>query len=127
MEGEYQAAINRVGRATLAAFQSTPVSIVAAESKLTPAGPVLGDRQASFAPRLLAGGGPEEAVTRWSTLTDRLQKVARLRPGDGAEQRWWVDLETFPGSAVVAKGRTALEAAKVGQVEPTLCGRLALR
>ena len=37
VEGEYQQAINRMGRATLGAFRSTPLEIVAAESGLMPA------------------------------------------------------------------------------------------
>ena len=53
-------------RATLSAFQSTPVGTVATEGKLTPAGPLLDHRQACFAQRLLArpqvGRGPEEVM-----------------------------------------------------------------
>ena len=41
VEGEYQAAINRMGRATLGAFRSTPLGIVASESGHTPARPLL--------------------------------------------------------------------------------------
>ena len=54
VEGEYQAAINRMGRATLGAFRSTPLGIVAAESGHTPARPLLDYRQARFAQRLHA-------------------------------------------------------------------------
>ena len=34
VKGEYQRAINRMGRATLGVFRSTPLGIVAAESRL---------------------------------------------------------------------------------------------
>lgn len=37
MEGEYQAAINCMGGATLGAYQSTPTSIVIAEGGVAPA------------------------------------------------------------------------------------------
>ena len=37
VEGEYQAAINRMGRATLGAYRSTPLGMVVAESGLVPA------------------------------------------------------------------------------------------
>ena len=37
LEGEYQAAITRMGRVTLGAFKTTPGGIVEGESALTPA------------------------------------------------------------------------------------------
>ena len=68
MEGEYQVAINRMGRATLGAFRSTPLGIVDAESGHTPARPLLDYRQARFAQRLHArprdGEGWEEILER---------------------------------------------------------------
>ena len=79
MEGGYQAAINRMGRATLGAFQSILLGIVAAESGLTPARPLLGYRQARFTQRLMARPqerqperrGPEEILSRRNSgLTD---------------------------------------------------------
>ena len=45
---EYQDAINRMGRATLGAFQSTPLGIVTVESGLTPARALLNHRQEGF-------------------------------------------------------------------------------
>ena len=53
MESEYQLAINSMGRATTGAFRTTPLSIVMAESKLTPAKPLLDHRQAKFIQRLI--------------------------------------------------------------------------
>ena len=50
----YQRAINKMGRAIAGTFQSTPLGIVMAESKLAPAGPLLDFRQVSFTKRLLA-------------------------------------------------------------------------
>lgn len=60
MEGEYQAARNHMRRATIGAFWSTPLGIVAAESALTPATALLDHRQARLSQCLLArpeGGG----------------------------------------------------------------------
>ena len=54
IEGEYQAAISRMGRTTLGVFPSTPRGIVTAESGLTPARPLLNHRQAGFTRRLYA-------------------------------------------------------------------------
>ena len=63
---EYQDAINRMGRATLGAFQSTLRGIVMVESELTPARALLEYRQATFTRRLFArpqgGEGPEEIL-----------------------------------------------------------------
>ena len=47
IEGEYQAAINRMGRATLGAYRSTPLGMVAAESGLVPARALLNHRQST--------------------------------------------------------------------------------
>ena len=49
VEGDHQAAINRMGRANLGAFRSTPLRIVSEESKLTPAGILLNRRQGRLA------------------------------------------------------------------------------
>ena len=49
VEGEYQRAINRMARAALGAFRSTPQGILAAGSGLTPALALLDHRQARFA------------------------------------------------------------------------------
>ena len=67
VEGEYQRAINRMCRATLGAFRSTPLGIVAAESGLTPARALLDHRQAKSIKSLRptrgwagSGGDPDE-------------------------------------------------------------------
>ena len=54
IEGEYQRAINRMGRSALGVFRSTPLAIVAAESGHVPARALLNYRQAKFAQRLHA-------------------------------------------------------------------------
>lgn len=68
VEGEYQRAINRTGRATLGVFWSTPLGVIAAESRYMPARALLNHRQARFAQRLHArpkdGEGPEGALSR---------------------------------------------------------------
>lgn len=66
MKGEYQAARNRMERATIGAFRSTLLGIVAAESALTPARALLDRRQARFSQCLLArpeGGEKLREVT----------------------------------------------------------------
>lgn len=90
VEGEYQRAINRVARSTLGAFRSTPQGILAAESGLTPARPLLDYRQARFTHRLQAkpqdGGGPEEILTRESgAVVHRLQAASGTRTGETVE------------------------------------------
>ena len=87
---EYQDDINRMGRATVRAFQSTPRGIVAAESGLTPARALLDHRQAGFTQRLFArpqgGEGPEEILERRnSALTTRLRATAALRRHETVE------------------------------------------
>ena len=77
VEGEYQAAINCMGRATLGALHSTPLGIVAAESGLTLARAPPDHRQARFTQRLLLRprkhGGLEGTMThRGSAVTHRL-------------------------------------------------------
>lgn len=71
-----------MGRVALGAFQSTPLDIVAAESDLTPARPLLNRRQAKFTQRLLtrpqpqsqAQRGPDAiSVCRGSAPTERLR------------------------------------------------------
>ena len=80
LEGEYQKAVNRMGRTTLGAFQSTPLGITA-ESGLTPDRALLNHRQARFTQRRYArpgdGGGPGEIPTgERSALTERLRPAA---------------------------------------------------
>ena len=116
VEGEYQRAINRMGRSTLGAFQSPPLGIVAAESGHIPARALLNYRQARFAQRLHArprdGKGPEEILTRdGAALTTRLRAAASLRPGDTVETQEWGTRRTFPGQVVVDIRRGALDTA----------------
>ena len=90
VEGEYQKAINRMGRSTLGAFRSSPLGIVAAESGLTPARAQLNFRQARFAHRLNArpkdGQGPEEILDRdGAALTMRLRAAAGLHRRETVE------------------------------------------
>ena len=92
VEGEYQRAINRIGRSTLGAFRSTPLGIVAAESGLTPARALPNHRQAGFTRRLYArpqsGDGPEEILTRErAALIMRLRAAAALRVGESMEHQ----------------------------------------
>ena len=106
VEGEYQQAINRIGRTTLGAFQSTPLGIVAAESGLTPASALLNHFQARFSQRLHArpieGGGPEEVLARdRSALATRLQAAAALRRGETVESQQWGTVRRFPGRIIV--------------------------
>ena len=87
---EYQDAINRMGKATLGAFQSTPLGIVTAESGLTPARALLDHRQAGFTRRQFARpqGGEEskEILGRSdSALTTRLRATAALRRRETVE------------------------------------------
>ena len=87
MEGEYLAAINRTGRTTLGASQSTLLGIVVAVSRLAPARALLDHRQTRFTPRLLARpqghGGPEEIMSRQGAdPTARPQGATHLRPGE---------------------------------------------
>ena len=53
MEREYQRAINRMGRATVGALQSTPLGIVMVGGKLGPAKLLLDYHQAKFVQRLM--------------------------------------------------------------------------
>lgn len=78
-----------MGRASLGAFRSTPLGIVAAEGKPTPVRALLNLRQARFAQRLLSRPrnqrGPEEVMERQgAALTTRLRGAATLRPGETA-------------------------------------------
>lgn len=91
VEGEYQKAINRMGRATLRVFRLTTLGIVTAKGGLTQARALFNHRQARFAQRLYArrrgGQGSEEIFIREGVaLPTRLRAAASLRPGDTVEQ-----------------------------------------
>ena len=106
--GEYQDAINRMARATLGAFRSTPLGILAGESGFTPVRALLDHRQAGFTRRLFArlqgGEGPEEILERRSSaLTTRLRATAGLRRHETVEPQQWAAPRRFAGQIVVEK------------------------
>ena len=79
MERDTQLALNRMGRASLGVRQTTPLGIVAAESSLNPARPLLDHAQARFALRLMArprGGGRQEEILekKGSALAARVRE-----------------------------------------------------
>ena len=117
MENDYQLAINRMGRATMGTFQTTPLGIVIAESKLTPAKPLLDYRQAKFMQRLMARPkghqGPEEILERrGAQLTERLRQVSFLRSEDRPEELCWARHHAFPGCIQIKESQTAYQTAK---------------
>ena len=94
MERDFQLVINKMGRAATGTFQSTPRGIVLAESKLTPAGPLLDYRQASFTKRLMARPkghhGPEEILERrGADLTERLRQSSFVGGNERLEEMEW--------------------------------------
>ena len=117
IEGEYQAAINRMGRATLGTYKSTPLGMVAAESGLVPARALLNHRQSRFAQRLYArpkdGEGPEEILEReaGTALTARLRAAASLQPGNTVERQEWSRRLIFPGEIAIDSRAKAFEIA----------------
>ena len=116
MEGEYQAAINRMGHASLGVFRSTPLGIVTAESALAPARALLDHRQARLALRLLArpegGDGQEEILGRRSDLAGRIKERAGLGRRERAERQVWGDFRVFPGQVHLTGSEEALGVAK---------------
>ena len=101
LEGEYQRAINIMGRATLGAFESAPVGIVTKEGGLTPARALPNHRQVRFTERLYArpddGGRPEENLSRErSALTERLGAAAATAQERQLRSRGGVNNATFP-------------------------------
>ena len=125
IEGEYQKAINRMGRSTLGAFRSTPQGILAAESGLTPARALLNFRQARFAQRLYArpkdGQGPEEILDReGAALTTRLRAAAGLHRRETVEPQEWGTRKAFPGQIVIDSQQQALDIARSWTADNTL-------
>ena len=117
VEDEYQLAINRMSRASLGAFPSTPRCIIVAESGFTPARALLDHRRARFAQRLIArpqgGRGPEGILDRNADISARLRGAARIERGGTAVRQEWSEARRFPGSKVVEKVReSALVTAK---------------
>ena len=115
-EDEYQLAINRMSRASLGAFPSTPRGIIMAESELTPARALLDHRRARFTQRLIArpqgGQGPEEILDRNADITARLRNAARIERGGTAEVQRWNEARRLPGSIVVEEREEVLQRAK---------------
>ena len=125
MEGEYLAAINRTGRTTLGASESTLLGIVAAVSRLAPARALLDHRQARFTPRLLARpqghGGPEEIMSRQGAdPTERLRGATHLRLGELGGKVELARSATFPGRIVKEEEE---ENPRDRQRGPAPCGR----
>lgn len=89
MEGEYQAAINRMGRATLGALSPTPLGIVIVESALTPAMVLLDHRQACFAQQLLARPQGGRGFTRGGADRQRGYGQWRDRLWENVERKEW--------------------------------------
>ena len=121
---EYQDAISRMGRATLGAFQSTPLGIVTAESGLTPTGALLDHRQAGFTRRLFARpqgeGGPEEILDRRATVhITRLRATATLRRHETAEPQRWSARCRFVGRIVMESKEEAINTARGHRVANT--------
>ena len=88
-----------------------------AESKLTPAKPLLDYRQAKFMQRLMARPkghqGPEEILERLEAqLTERLRQVSFLGPEDRPEELCWARHRAFPGCIQIEERKTAYRTAK---------------
>ena len=117
VEDEYQLAINRMSRASLGAFPSTPRGIIMAESGFTPAQALLDHQNAQFAQRLIArpqgGRGPEEIFDRSADITARLKNAARIERGGTAEMQRWSEARRFPGEVIMEKRESALITAKM--------------
>ena len=110
VEKEYQLAINRMGRASLGAFQSTPrgIYIVAAESGSKPARAPSNHRRARFAQRLHTRPGGGEG----SVLTARLRAAAAIGRDGTAETQEWSEARRFPGRIIVEERSAALWTAR---------------
>ena len=105
VERECQLAINRMSRASVRAFRTTPRGIIMAESGFTPARALLDHRRARFAQRLIARPrgrrGPEEILDRSATITARLRRAAAIERGGTSEGQEWSEARSFPGQTVV--------------------------
>ena len=101
----------------MGAFRSTPPAILARESGLTPARPLLDYRQARFTHRLQVrpqnGEGPEEILTiEGEAVVQRLRAASGTRPGETVEPQLWSQGRTFPGQVYIDKEKPALETAR---------------
>ena len=106
-----------MGRATTGTFQSTPLGIVAAESKMALARPLLDYRRAKFAQRLMARPkryhGPEKNLERRGTrLTERLRQSAFLWSKVEQEKIEWTRSRRFQGKIRIDSRGKAYQAAK---------------
>ena len=112
IEKDYQRIINKMGRATTGTFQSTPLGIVMAESKLASAGPLPDFCQASFMKRLMArpkgNHGPEEILgRRGAELAERLRQSSFLGKKENPEEFKRAEHRRFPGEmAIEPKGES---------------------
>ena len=116
MERDTQLILNRMGRASLGVRRTTPLGIVAAESSLTPARPLLDHAQARFALRLMSrprgGGGQEEILEkRSSALTARVRERSGLGRRETVEVQRWDVLRAFQGKVFVESKEEALATA----------------
>ena len=118
VEGEYQRAISRMGRAALGVFRSTPLTRSRRCGKRSHAGQgLLNQRQARSTQRLYArledGQGPEEIFTRdGAALASCLRAAAPLYPGDTLEAQERSSRRYFPGQVAVCGRAEALRAAQ---------------
>lgn len=122
IEGAYQNAINRMSKTTLGSFRSTPLGIVRAESRVTPARALLNYHWSNLAKRLYARlrdrNGSEEILERdRSALATRLRAAAAFHRTETAEPQVWGTGRMFPGQIIVNSREGAIIAAsRHGQV-----------
>ena len=106
VEGEYQLAISRMGKATLGTFQSTPRGIAAGESGLTPARASLNHRQARFTQRLYllhrhgvdlwsGGCGVVSDINSWRSDGFKFNEVPEI--AEAVTQNWMALLAAVLG------------------------------
>ena len=94
-------------------LRSTPLRIVAAECKPTPARAPLNSRQARFAQRFLSRPRDQQGSERRdAALTTRLRGAATLHPGETTEEQRWGRSRSFPGRVLVEKRESALATAR---------------
>ena len=115
--------INRMARAALGAFRSTPLGILAAEwhrPSETLARPP-SDQVcilATWRAQGSGGEGPEGILGReGAPLVARLRAAASLRPGVAVEAQEWGNRRLFPGQAIVEGREDALQTASSWQQE----------
>lgn len=128
-DGEYQAAVSRMGRATVGAFRTTQLGIVATESTLTPARALLDHRQARYPQRLLRLARPEGGGRRRPSRdgargeAEGGKEAAGHRDGGRAGMERYAN---FPGRRICRKEAEALEFAAGRKTETIPPGRTSL-